>query len=279
MKQHFLQVGILCLILNLVLFSSAQDSLSLRPAAPGTYINTGQSKQNISTYRGNVLYQLEMVNDSISSLSVDGRRVPGEEYVTYSSIITSIREELRRNILQAKKDQEAAMLNQHKAKLAQEKAMQHQQQAKLAQEEAGRQQLLAKQDEERANRELVIAKMEIAAAAANQQLAVRQQEQAARSQQAAQLAKANALADQKRAAEDQQLLKNLMEDLVKDAIAPDEKSIREVVLTETEMTVNGKQQGASTLRKYKEKYARLAAGNLHLTNENRQQLMQLHSKE
>ena len=278
MKQQILQVAMLCLLLNAANISLAQDS-SQATAARGSYITSEPSKENIRTYRNNVLYQLELVNDSIASFYIDGKQVPKEQYGKYSTVLQSIREELQRNKAMAKKDQERAVIQQQNAKRAEEAASQHQQLAKLQQEEAYKLQLLAKQDEELAAATRLTAKQAAETATLNQQLAKRQQEQASMHQQAAQLAKTNALIDQKRAAEDQQLLKQLLEDLVKDGLAPDEKSIRMVELSQTQMTVNGKPQPESTLRKYREKYPRLAAGNLTFSNENGQQQLQLHSSQ
>jgi hypothetical protein len=80
---------------------------------------------------------------------------------------------------------------------------------------------------------------------------VRDQEQAVKDQ-------AQARLDQKQAKEDQRMMKEMISDLIKDGIVPDEKSLYSVTLNSTGMTVNDKKQPEEVYRRYSEKYKRWA---------------------
>ncbi|MEP6727484.1 MAG: hypothetical protein ABJC98_16815, partial [Bacteroidota bacterium] len=77
---------------------------------------------------------------------------------------------------------------------------------------------------------------------------------------------AQAKIDQKQAEEDQKLMKQLVSDLIKDGIVPDEQRLLSVTLSSTGMTVNDKKQPDEVYRKYKEKYNRFATGNFSYGN-------------
>jgi hypothetical protein len=50
------------------------------------------------------------------------------------------------------------------------------------------------------------------------------------------------------------VMRGMIDDLVKDGIVPNHKSLQEVTLFSTEMTVNGKKQPADVFARYKKKY-------------------------
>ena len=236
----------------------------------------GKSKERIQTNWEGKSYQMELVNDKMTSLSVDGEKIPPAKWGEYSSAITAIRAQIKQDRIQAKKDQEQAKRDQEQAhrdqlqaKRDQEQAMRDQAQAKLEQEDAAKDQIQAKRDQEQAMRDQEQAKRDQEQASRDQEQAKRDQEQAGRDQ-------IQAKKDQEQAAEDQRQMKLMISDLIGDHIITDEKALHDLTLDTSEMTVNGKKQSDDVFKKYKEKYRRLAYSNLSYSDNGKSQYHGIH---
>ena len=298
MKTKFLVYGVLILIFVAGNTAVAQVKTGKTRTRSTSYtINndaSGKAQENVTTTIDNTEYKMELVNEKMTGFYVDGKLIPAEQYSQYETVIVKIKEQMRLDKIQAKKDQEQAKLDQaqankdqHQAKLDQEqaikdqaaakldmeKANKDQHQAKLDQEQANKDQHQAKLDQERANEDKLNAKLDMERAEKDQHQAKLDQEQANKDQVQAKLDQeqaikdqAQAKIDQKQAEEDQKLMKQLVSDLIKDGIVPDEKSLLSVTLSSTGMTVNDKKQADEVYRKYKEKYSRFATGNFSYGN-------------
>jgi colicin import membrane protein len=247
-----------------------------------TITRNGKQVEQIKTNWNGTLYQMELIAGKMTSLYIDGEEIPAAKWGEYNDVIVKIREQIRKDKIQAKKDQAQAVLDQQQAKRDQQQALKDQQQAKRDQQQAMRDQLQAKRDQEQAEREQVHAKAEQQdalkdqeqakrdqqQAARDQEQAGRDQEQAKRDQEQARLDQIQAKKDQEQAKEDQRLINQLIIDLVSDKIVPNANSVHEITLNAEEMTINGTKQPDSVFSKYKEKYKRFTTSNFSYGNRN-----------
>lgn len=218
----------------------------------------GKKKERIHTNWNNTYYDLTLVNDQVTELYVDGEKIPQAKWGDYSKVISRIREQIRLDKIQAKKDQEQAVRDQAQARLDQQQAVRDQVQAKKDQEQAGRDKEQAKKDQEQASRDQEQAKREQEDSKKDQEQAVRDQAQAKLDQEQAVRDQIQAKKDQEEARIDQQMMKQMVADLISDKIISNEKSLRDLTLNSDEMTVNGIKQPEEVFKKYKEKYKRFS---------------------
>jgi len=274
------------LLIGAVILSTA--AMSQQKAKKRTaFVQTGSTEYGNNTYtyneEGGVLheyvetywkgnkYEMKLVGGKPALLVVNGEKIAPADYGKYSEVISEIRARIKRDREQAKRDQVQAVRDQEQAKREQQqarkdqaKAVKDQEQAKRDQEQAGKDQEQAKRDQEQAVRDQEQAKRDqehdLEQAKRDQEQAARDQEQAKRDQEQAGRDQIQAKHDQEQAAEDQRVLKLMVNDLVKDGLLADEDALRNLRMNADEMIVNGKKVSDSVFSKYKSKYPRFAHG-------------------
>ncbi|HVV54734.1 MAG TPA: hypothetical protein VHC47_05400 [Mucilaginibacter sp.] len=248
--NQFIGSVLLIAALAITISAKAQNDNAKNKAYADRYNNSdvivssapGHVREHIATNWKGKYYEMMLLNNQMTDFYVEGEKIPEAKWGEYKDIIAGIREQLRKDKIQAKKDQEQAMRDEEQAKRDQEQAKLDQEQARKDQEEARR----------------------------DQQQAVHDQEQAQRDQ-------IQARKDQEQAEEDQRMMKQMISDLVSDKIIPDADSLHDLTINEEEMTVNGIKQPEDVFKKYRDKYPRFSKGSFSYGNSGNSQSIHLSS--
>jgi len=230
-------------------------------------IKNGKQIEEFKTNWNNTFYKAQFVDNKLTELYVDGEQIPPAKWGEYSAVLAKIKEQIRLDKIQAKKDMEQAVRDQQQAKRDQQQAARDQQQAKLDQERAGQDMQQAKRDQEQALRDQQEAGNAQAQAKRDQEQAAKDQIQARKDQEQARLDQIQARKDQEQAKEDQRVMKLMIADLVSDHIINSENNLHTLTLNTDELIVNGKKQPEALFNKYKTKYKRFTRLNFSYGNE------------
>jgi hypothetical protein len=108
MQSKSVKFSMLILFLLVSFFSGAQ----VKPVAKKTTSNNynittddtdGKSKQNVRTFQDGKTYELELVNGKLTELYVDHEKIPAEKYDQYAAVIKRIKDQVKKDMIQAKK--------------------------------------------------------------------------------------------------------------------------------------------------------------------------------
>ncbi len=275
MKTNYIKCSLwLMAVIFAGMTAKAQTSVSGKTAYNGReYISydgirkeNGKQVETIQTNLDDKLYKIELVNDKMTEMYVDGVKIAPAVWDKYSDAIAAIREQIRKNKIQALRNQEQAVRNQEQAKKNQEQAVRNQEQEEKNQQQAVRNQEQAQKNQEQAVRNKEQEEKNQGQVARNQEQAVRNQQQAVRNQEQAKKNQLQAEKNRIQAEENERLMKQLVQDLVADKIIPDENSLHDLTINSDGMTVNGVKQPDGVFKKYKEKYDSFSMGDFSYHN-------------
>ena len=187
------------------------------------------------------LYTLHMEGDKVLDLTVDGHAVSADSINgSYKAVIQEIKVQVERARVQARLDRQQAERDREQAKRDRVQADRDREQADRDREQAEKDRAQADKDRQQAGRD--------------QEQAGRDREQAERDREQAGRDREQAERDRKRAAEDRAIMQSIMEDLVKDGLAPDKESIHSLKMNADEFLLNGKPLPEAVQKKYIAKY-------------------------
>ena len=173
MRTNYIKAGIASITMLLAISAAkAQTSVADKSAMDADRYNNydhvsnrdGKQVERIQTNWDDKLYKMELVNDKITALYVEGEKIAPADWSKYNKVIAAIREQIKKDRIQAKRDQA-------QAKIDQEQASRDQVQAKRDQEQAMKEREDAKRDQEQASQDQIQAKNDQAQAARDQEQA------------------------------------------------------------------------------------------------------------
>jgi len=275
MKTKFLKCGMLMIAtVACTTLTKAQDSTRVYNSYANQYHDkNGNVKEQVQTNYNNHEYNFDVVNDKITNLEVDGTKIPAGEYGKYSTAISGIRTQIKKDRIQAAKDRIQAGKDRAQADVDRKQAEKDREQGETDRAQGEKDRAQTEKDREQGKKDRAEAlhgqeqaKADREQAAKDREEAVKDRAQAEVDRQQAVKDRTQATIDRKQAAEDRALMQEMLADIVKDGIAPDESSIHTITMGPDGMTVNDKKQPDAIYKRYITKYTRFAKGNFSYGN-------------
>jgi colicin import membrane protein len=280
MKTNYLKRSLwLAAILLTSLCAKAQTSATSKTAYDDEernmyyriYNEGGNRAEHIKTEYNGKTYKMEMVNEKLTSLYVNGEKIAEADWSKYDDAIRHIREEIKaqikrneeqakRNAEQAVRNQAQAQRNEVQAKRNEEQNVRNQEQAKRNEEQAQLNELQVKRNEEQAVHNQEQDKRNAEQAVRNEEQAKKNAEQEVKNKDQAERNELQAKKNEEQAKANEQMIKDITNDLVADKIIPDTNSLHEMRLSEFGMSVNGVKQPEEVFKKYRAKYNKVFNG-------------------
>ena len=290
MKKTIFIRGILALVfLSFALTNRAQQK-AVRPPA-GIHRNTVDGRgyheildveddstanppRTIIMYKSDSMYNMVLVEGKLVEMYVNGRKMPADNFYLYDDLVRRLKKQIEKDRAQAIVDQQQAARDQIQAERdgqqarvdaqqAEKDALQAEIDAKQAKNDAEqvvRDKVQAEkdveQDREQARRDKVQAERDAVQVIQDKKQAERDAQQAVQDRE-------QARRDKIQAEEDKALVKSLMAEVVKQGLAPDEKSVVSLILDESVFFINGKKQSDELQMQFRKKYIKKAGYSIY----------------
>lgn len=262
--------------------SSAARPSTMSRSVQHEYLNIDEDSsvnppQTLVTYKSKAMYNLVLSDGKIASLYVNGRQVPADSFYVYDWLVKKLkaqieqdkaqavedRKQAERDKEQAERDAGQAVRDKEQAERDAVAAVKEKRQSELDAQQAARDKHQAERDGEQAVRDKQQAERDKEQAARDREQAGKDREQAVRDREQAGRDAEQARRDKIQAEEDRALVKSLKAEVVKEGLAPDEKSVRSLILDESVFYVNGKKQSDELQQKFKAKFIKKEGYSIH----------------
>lgn len=291
MKNKIVTVKLVALAMAFsVIAAQAQTKPTTRSSTTresNTWMNVesdsaGDPNKRITFYRNGDVYKIKLVNEKITEMYIDDKKVPEEDFPKYSSLVKEILAQVKRDQEQAERDRQQAERDREQAERDRLQAEKDRQQADKDREQAERDRLQAEKDRQQVDRDRVQADKDRKQAELDRQQADRDRlqaqkdrEQAERDRQQADRDRAQAEIDRKQAEEDRKLLAAFIDDLIKENVVAGKNELFVVELSDESLIVNDKKQPAALHQKFKAKYLKKPGTRFTFTNSNGRRMMSI----
>lgn len=244
------------LIAGLLICTVSTYAQKKAPTVYGTHtsVNTNNNEETIQTDRDGKTYEITFADNKMTSLSIDGKSIPADKWSEHQAFINEIREQIKKDKIQADKDREQAAKDREQAKLDRAQAEKDREQAVRDRKQAELDRQQALKDRAHVEQDRKQAELDRAQAVKDRQQADRDRLQADKDRQQAVLHRAQAEKDRAAAEEDRKLIANLLSDLVEDKLVASKTEVHELVIDGQGLQLNGQQQSDDLYKKYLTKY-------------------------
>lgn len=286
MKSKALTVKLIFLIIAIsVTTAQAQTKTTTRSgttryqtSSGNTWMNVEADSANdpnkrITMYKNGEVYKIKVVNEKITEMQIDDKKIPEEDFPKYGSMVKEILVQLKKDEEQAEKDRAQAKLDREQAGRDREQAGRDRlqadkdrEQAIHDREQADRDRQQAVKDRAQADKDKAQSELDRQQADRDRQQAVKDRQQAVRDREQAVKDRAQAEVDRKQAEEDRKLLAALIDDLISEKLITSRDDLYIVQLTDESLIVNDKKQPADLHQKFKAKYLKKAGTRFTFTN-------------
>ena len=196
--------------------------------------------EHITTYRNGSLYKIELKNEKITELTIDGKKIPEQEFSKYESMVKKILDQVKRDREMAEKDRAKAELDR--------------QQADKDRHQADIDRAQAEKDRERAEKDREMAELDMQKAERDREQAEQDRMRAEEDRKQAYQDRARAETDRKHAEEDRKLLESLTNDLISEKVIASKNELHSLQFSSESLIVNGKELPVELFKKLKAKY-------------------------
>jgi hypothetical protein len=242
-----------------------------------SYLNVDYDSANgtehITLYKNGEVYKIKVVNDKVTEIIIDDKKIPEADFSKYEPMIKKIREQIKEDQEQAVRDRAQAELDRKQAERDRQQADEDRKQAeedrKQADKDRGQAELdrqQAEKDRQQSVKDRAQAEQDKKQAEKDRAQAELDRQQAVKDRAQAERDRAQAVIDRKHAEEDRKMLAGLIDDLIKENVVKSKDDLHVVQLSDESLIVNDKKQPDALHQQLKAKYLKKPGTRFTFTN-------------
>jgi hypothetical protein len=227
--------------------ASTTPAETIRTIEVESYASDTTGATRIWFKKGGQQYSMKLVDEVVTEFMIDGKKVAAENMHLYNELIDSMKEQLKKDRVQAEEDRRQAALDRIQAEKDRAQANRYRDQANKDRQEVKELRTRADKDRERVEIDRKQVTTDRDQANRDRVLAEKEREHAVRD-------RVQAETDRKRAQEDRALIESMLETAVKDGLITNTDEVTRFELSSEGFWINEKKQTDSIHQKYKLAY-------------------------